>query len=103
MTPKGIKWQRGRRSRSLAQSTTSTSTETSEGLNIAQSNLNAMLELQRVSYLFQGTSFISEAEFVINCKVVMNLLQYPHSDVNSQQQALLVEVIEVRIFIGRIV
>ncbi|KAG6844509.1 hypothetical protein H0H87_006334 [Tephrocybe sp. NHM501043] len=60
-----------------------------------RSNSSAILELQRVSCLFQSSSFISEAQFVINCKNVMNILQYSRSDVvEPQQQALLVEVIE---------
>ncbi|KAG5338108.1 hypothetical protein E4T56_gene10281 [Termitomyces sp. T112] len=56
-------------------------------------------ELQRVSHLFQGTSSISEPEFVINCKSVMNLLHYSRAEaVEAHNLTLLVEVIENAIF-----
>ncbi|KAG6828034.1 hypothetical protein H0H92_009571 [Tricholoma furcatifolium] len=55
----------------------------------------AALELQRISNLFQSPVHISEAEFVMNCKSVMNLLQYSRSDtVVPQEQELIVDVIE---------
>ncbi|KAG6900210.1 hypothetical protein C0993_001475 [Termitomyces sp. T159_Od127] len=58
-----------------------------------KSALNA--ELQRVSRFFSGTSPISEAEFVINCKSIMNLLHYSRAEaVERQHIVLLVEVIE---------
>ncbi|KAG6901945.1 hypothetical protein C0995_006467 [Termitomyces sp. Mi166 len=65
----------------------------------SKSALDSMTELQRVSRLFQGTSSISEAEFVINCKSVMNLLQYSRAEaVEPHHLALLIEVIENAIF-----
>lgn len=47
-------------------------------------------QLQRVSLIFSGTSPISEAEFVINCKSVMNLLHYSHADIVERHNIVLV-------------
>ncbi|KAG6889865.1 hypothetical protein C0992_003761 [Termitomyces sp. T32_za158] len=58
-------------------------------------NITLNAELQRICHLFSDTSPISEAEFVINCKSVMNLLHYCHAEaVERHHMVLLVEVIE---------
>ncbi|GLB44650.1 hypothetical protein LshimejAT787_1702770 [Lyophyllum shimeji] len=60
-----------------------------------QPSQNVTLELQRISYFFQGTSVISEAEFATNCKSITNIMRYSHSqDTKPRQQGLLVEVVE---------
>ncbi|RDB19623.1 hypothetical protein Hypma_013263 [Hypsizygus marmoreus] len=67
---------------------------------------NVFLSLQKISDAFQGTAFISDAEFVANCKYVIAFIRSsPTKDVTRVHQIMVVDIVENAIitFIIRII